>query len=179
MIIKRFLALTLAGLLFVPPTASPATPFAVLTGLVTTTGGAPLKQVELDLVNLDNGKITPTRTDGAGAFRTSLEPGLYTFDAGRSGYRVASGHRVVSLASGQAGTAEISLASLQSTAGQQGNDRDQEAAPLLPPARNNGFFGSKAGIITLSAIGLAGIVTVILLTRDKDKGTPDPGSPTL
>jgi hypothetical protein len=170
MMVKRCMVLALAGIVFVPPAASPAIPLAVLTGVVTSLKGSPLTQVDLDLVNLDNGKVTPMRTDGLGAFRTAVEPGLYTVDAGRSGYKVARGPRLVSLASGRAETAEIVLASLQTSDQEQTDDRDRKgAALLLPPSRSGGFFGSKAGILTLSALGVGSIVTIVVLTRnDKD-----------
>lgn len=176
MTVKRLMALVLAGALFAPPTASPAAPLAVLTGVVTTLQGNPLTQLELDLVNLDNGKVTPMRTDGIGAFRTAVEAGLYTVDAARSGYKVARGPRVVSLASGQAGTAEIALASLQTTDQQEEN---RDPAPLLLPANQGGggFLGSKGGILVLSAAGVAAIVGVVLLTRNDKQPTPTP-SPT-
>jgi hypothetical protein len=81
----------------------------------------------------------------------------------------------VSLAAGQAGTAEIALASLQTA--EQPRDRDQDPPPLLLPAsRSGGFFGSKAGIITLSALGVGSIVAIVLLTRNDDKANP-PATP--
>lgn len=166
MVVKRCLVLALAGMLFVPPTASPAIPLAVLTGVATSLKGSPLTEVDLDLVNLDNGKVTPMRTDGVGAFRTAVEPGLYTVDAGRSGYKVARGPRLVSLASGRAETAEIVLASLQTSDQEQTDDRDRNATLLLPPSRSGGFFGSKGGILALSLIGVGSIVTVVVLTRN-------------
>lgn len=172
MAVKRLIALALAGTLFVPPTTSHAAPLAVLTGVATSLQGNPLTQVELDLVNLDNGKVTPLRTDGVGAFRTAVEAGLYTVDAGRSGYKVARGPRVVSLASGEAGTAEIVLASLQTTTQEQEDDR--RTGGLLLPANHGGFFSSRWGVLTLSLIGVGGIVTTYYLTKDGKKLIPLP-----
>jgi hypothetical protein len=70
--------------------------------------------LELRLIGLDDGRVTTARSDAEGRFRTSLPSGTYALEAG-TGYRIASGPRVVSLAVGADLQAAVMLAA-QSTA---------------------------------------------------------------
>jgi hypothetical protein len=123
-------ALILVGLMAAP--AVPATSLATLTGVATSPAGRPAAGVDLDLVNLDTGRVVTVRTDGAGAFRTQLDPGPYTVTA-RHGVTVVRGPRLVQLAAGQALAADLALAGLRddstaSTADQTGSTSGRRVA---------------------------------------------------
>jgi hypothetical protein len=105
--LKQPLATLLALFLAVPAQAAP---LAVVAGSVVSPSGAPLAAAELVLVNLDNGRLTSTATDGRGGFRAHVEPGVYSL-VPRQG-RLVSGTRVVAVVAGQTREAALTVETL-------------------------------------------------------------------
>lgn len=155
MYLRRLLSIAVSALLAAPSFA-PASPSSSLNGLITSAQGKPLARLSLDLLNLDTGRVTTAQTDGAGAFRVSLDPGLYTVDAGRSGYRVARGPQVVKLVAGQAITANLALANTAALAMMQTGDQKVAVSGEVQSA---GSFTFTAGMTVRQAVAQAGGMT--------------------
>ena len=143
---KKALTLALATLL-AAPAAVPAAPLAILNGTVTSVTGRPAASVDLELVSLDNGRVSRVQTDATGAFKAGLEPGLYTVTPSRRAYVVVRGPRVVSLAAGTAVSAELSVSGVQDPAAQE-QDRDTGGAVLPSTPTKSGL--SAADITAIS-----------------------------
>jgi len=129
--------------------AAPAT--ATISGTVTSTQGQPLGRVSLDLLNLDTGRVTTAETDSVGGFHASVEAGLYTVDAGRSGMRLARGPQVVRVAAGQAAVANIAMATAAAMASVA-----EDQVRVSGDVRTPGSFTFAAGMTVRQALGLAG-----------------------
>ena len=111
MALRQALAVTLGVGLAVPPSV-PAAGLGVLRGSVTTVAGAPVSGADVELLSLDDAKLTRLRTDGAGAFEASVEPGPYQVEM-QKGYQVVRGPRMVAVAAGNTAPAELVVAAAQ------------------------------------------------------------------
>ena len=76
MSLRKVLALTLGTALAFAPCAPAATAPGLLKGTVTTIDGSRVADVDVELVNLDNGALTRLRTDANGAFEAQLDPAV-------------------------------------------------------------------------------------------------------
>jgi len=104
----RSLALLLA-LLALPFSTAQAAALAEVQGSLRLSGGTPAAGVEVRLLDLSSGKLTTTRSDDAGHFRSPVAPGVYALETGR-GYEIERGPRVVSATTGQAVSAALVIA---------------------------------------------------------------------
>lgn len=161
MYFRRLLSIAVSALMAAPSFAL-ASPSSTLNGLITSAQGKPLARLSLDLLNLDTGRVTVAQTDGTGAFRVTLDPGLYTVDAGRSGYRVERGPQVVKLVAGQAMVANLALANTAAAAAMPAvammMQGDQKVA-VSGEVQGAGSFAYAPGMTVRQAIALAGGMT--------------------
>lgn len=161
MALRGVLAVTLGGLLAVPPGA-PAAQLAMLRGTVTTLAGARVSGVDLELVSLDTGRLTQVRTDGAGGFEARLDPASYKIEL-QGGYTIVRGPRTVSIAAGDTLPAEIVVADAQ---GAPADGSDPGPAAAKPSRRGDALA------VALFSSALAGVVIRAATVKDRDRKPP-------
>ena len=86
---RQDLAILVAALLAAPPPSTAADAQGALTGLVKSTGGSPMAQIDIEFVNMSTGVARAVRTDGAGGLQSPLEAGSFSVEA--RGYGIVQG----------------------------------------------------------------------------------------
>jgi hypothetical protein len=107
-LVRRGLAVVLAGLLTAPPVGSSAS-LGVVRGVVTTSG-RPLSGVTVALIDVDSGRVERTTSADTGAFEAKLAPGQYVVTTeGQAGLSVGQGPGIIPVSAGQTVQAHIEL----------------------------------------------------------------------
>ena len=164
MALRQALAITLGVALAIPPSA-PAAESGLLRGTVTRVDGSRVSDADVDLVNLDDGKLTRLRTDGDGAFEASLEVGSYKVEL-QNKYVVVRGPRMVTVAAGNTMPAELVVANPQGAA------RSDAIAAAANPNR-----AGNVAALSLFSSALAG-VAIYAATRGPDTRPSPPSNST-
>ncbi len=169
---RQGLAILVAVLLAAPPPSTAADAKGALTGLVKSTAGSPMGQIDIEFVNMSTGVARTVRTDEAGGLQSSLEPGSYSVEA--PGYSIVRGPRTISARAGDTTPLELTL-------------KAQDPVAELPGASSNAGAaatdgGRRAGNIVALALfsgSLAGVTIYAATRRDRERRDrePPPSSP--
>lgn len=158
---KRAMAIVLVIATSLPLPVLAAAPAASLQGRASSVTGSPLANLDLELIHVESGAVRAVRTDAAGSFSATLEPGSYSIEP-RGGYTIVRGPRLVTLVPGEVTGAEIALTS-------------QEPELLSSGARTTGAAnGMRTGNVVAVALFSGALAAVAIRAATVKRVNPSP-----